>query len=44
MAFVNLTRATFRNAEFGLLGVCVYTRIQTPRFCGQLSSAGLEVL
>jgi hypothetical protein len=23
MAFVNRTRATFRNAEFGFLGVCV---------------------
>jgi hypothetical protein len=34
MAFVNLTRATFRNAEFGFLGVWVYTRTQTPRFCG----------
>jgi hypothetical protein len=40
---VSRTRATFRNAEFGFLGVDVYTRVQTPRFCGQLSSAGLEV-
>src|SRR5215472_6940824 len=41
--WLSLTRATFRNAEFGFLGVDVYTRVQTPRFCGQLSSAGLEV-
>jgi hypothetical protein len=41
--FVNRTRATFRSAEFGFLGVEVYTRVQTPRFCGQLLSAGLEV-
>src|SRR3954452_7405446 len=40
---VSRTRATFRSAEFGFLGVEVYTRVQTPRFCGQLSSAGLEV-
>src|SRR5882724_5849744 len=41
---VNRTRATFRSAEFGFLGVCVYTRVQTPRFCGELWSAGLAVL
>jgi hypothetical protein len=41
--FVSRTRATFRSAEFGFLGVEVYTRVQTPRFCGQLFSAGLEV-
>jgi hypothetical protein len=40
---VSRTRATFRKAEFGFLGVEVYTRVQTPRFCGQLSSAGLDV-
>src|SRR5215472_8429592 len=40
---VSRTRATLRNAEFGFLGVEVYTRVQTPRFCGQLLSAGLEV-
>src|SRR5436305_7548212 len=40
---VSRTRATFRSAEFGFLGVEVYTRVQTPRFCGQLLSAGLEV-
>src|ERR1051325_6760313 len=43
MPLVSRTRATFRRAEFGFLGVEVYTRVQTPRFCGQLSSAGLEV-
>jgi hypothetical protein len=41
---VSLTRATLRNAEFGFLGVCVYTRVQTPRFCGQDCRAGLAVL
>jgi len=40
---VSRTRATFRSAEFGFFGVEVYTRVQTPRFCGQLLSAGLEV-
>jgi hypothetical protein len=42
--FVNRTRATFRRAEFGFFGVCVYTRVQTPRFCGHPCSAGLAVL
>src|SRR4051794_30987843 len=28
------TRATLRSAEFGFFGVVVYTRVQTPRFCG----------
>src|SRR3954453_12685421 len=28
------TRATLRSAEFGFLGVDVYTRVQTPRRCG----------
>jgi hypothetical protein len=41
--FVSRTRATFRSAELGFLGVDVYTRVQTPRFWGQLFSAGLEV-
>jgi hypothetical protein len=27
-------------AEFGFFGVVVNTRVQTPRFWGQLSSAG----
>src|ERR1035438_4813597 len=40
---VNRTRDTFRSAEFGFLGVEVYTRVQTPRFWGQLCNAGLEV-
>jgi hypothetical protein len=31
---VSRTRATLRSAEFGFLGVVVYTRVQTPRFCG----------
>src|SRR5437868_1952002 len=34
MPLVRRTRATLRNAEFGFLGVTVYTRVQTPRFCG----------
>jgi hypothetical protein len=33
-------RATLRSAEFGFFGVVVYTRVHTPRFCGQASSAG----
>src|SRR5580704_18071556 len=37
---VNRARATLRNAELGFLGVCVYTRMQTPRFSGQDWSAG----
>jgi hypothetical protein len=41
---VSRTRATFRNAEFGFLGVVVYTRVQTPRFCGHACNAGLAVL
>src|SRR5277367_5123086 len=40
MEFVNLTRATLRNAELGFLGVWVYTRMQTPRFSGQDCNAG----
>jgi hypothetical protein len=44
MPFVNRTRATFRNAEFGFFGVCVKTRTHTPRFCGLFCSAGLLVL
>src|SRR5579863_3145151 len=38
--FVRRARATLRSAEFGFLGVCVYTRTQTPRFSGHPSSAG----
>src|SRR6266403_504952 len=40
IAFVKRTRATLRSAEFGFLGVCVYTRMHTPRFSGQPASAG----
>src|SRR5467141_4330686 len=38
--FVSRTRATLRNAELGFFGVVVYTRVQTPRFCGLPRSAG----
>src|SRR5271157_2085432 len=44
MPLVSRTRATLRSAEFGFFGVWVYTRVQTPRFCGQDCSAGLAVL
>jgi hypothetical protein len=27
-------------AEFGFFGVVVYTRVHTPRFCGEAPSAG----
>src|SRR5213078_870726 len=37
---VKRTRATLRNAEFGFFGVCVYTRVHTPRFCGHDCNAG----
>src|SRR5215470_11213285 len=39
-ALVRRTRATLRKAEFGFFGVCVYTRMHTPRFSGQPISAG----
>src|SRR5690242_18962729 len=39
--FVKRPRATLRRAEFGFLGVVVYTRMQTPRFCGQACMAGV---
>src|SRR5450755_4412079 len=42
--FVKRTRATLRSAEFGFFGVCVYTRMHTPRFSGQPASAGDFVL
>jgi hypothetical protein len=32
--FESLTRAIFRSAEFGFLGVIVLTTVHTPRFCG----------
>jgi len=38
------TRATFRNAEFGFLGVTVRTFKQTPRFCGHCSRTGVLLL
>src|SRR4029453_18681328 len=44
MPFVNRTRATLRRAEFGFLGVVVYTRVQTPRFWGAPRRAGVFVL
>src|SRR4029077_14194798 len=43
MPFVSRTRAIFRSAEFGFLGVIVDTRVQTPRFCGAPWSAGVFV-
>src|SRR5262252_3696157 len=44
MPLVRRTRATLRSAEFGFLGVWVYTRVQTPRRCGEACRAGLAVL
>src|SRR5215510_3195184 len=41
---VSRTFATLRSAEFGFLGVVVYTRVQTPRFCGEPASAGTLLL
>src|ERR1700733_5001734 len=40
MPLDNRTRATFRRAEFGFLGVIVFTCKHTPRFWGQPNSAG----
>ena len=40
MPLLRRTRATLRSAEFGFFGVVVYTRVQTPRFCGFAWSAG----
>src|SRR6187399_2725077 len=37
---VRRTLATLRSAEFGFFGVVVYTRVHTPRRCGQLCIAG----
>src|SRR6202012_6082894 len=34
MPLVKRTRATLRSAEFGFLGMVVYTRVHTPRRCG----------
>src|SRR5918995_3467480 len=44
MPFVSRTRATLRRAEFGFFGVVVYTRVQTPRFCGAPRRAGVLIL
>src|SRR5882724_10202858 len=44
MPLVNFTRATLRSAEFGFLGVVVYTRVHTPRRCGLPLSAAVLVL
>src|SRR5262245_20031176 len=41
---VRRTFATLRRAEFGFLGVVVYTRVHTPRFCGEPASAGTLLL
>src|SRR6185295_7706150 len=41
---VRRTRATLRRAEFGFLGVVVYTRVHTPRRCGAPFRAGVLVL
>src|SRR6516165_3600670 len=41
MPLVSRTRATLRSAEFGFLGVVVYTRVQTPRRWGEPFSAGV---
>ena len=43
MPEVSLTRATLRSAEFGFLGVVVYTRVHTPRRCGEPLRAGVVV-
>src|SRR5215204_6269899 len=44
MPEVSLTRATLRRAEFGFLGVVVYTRVHTPRRWGEPFRAGVLVL
>src|SRR5215475_5402774 len=41
MPLVSRTRATLRSAEFGFFGVVVYTRVQTPRRCGEPLRAGV---
>jgi hypothetical protein len=40
---VSLTRATLRKAEFGFLGVEVYTRVHTPLLWGELFRAGVDI-
>src|SRR5512134_2647590 len=37
---VRRTLATLRSAELGFLGVVVYTRVHTPRRCGEFCIAG----
>src|SRR3954469_19648946 len=37
---VRRTLAPLRSAEFGFFGVVVYTRVHTPRRCGQFCIAG----
>src|SRR3989454_12659899 len=44
MPLVRRTRATFRSAELGFFGVVVYTRVHTPRFCGEPCRAGAACL
>src|SRR5512134_3096111 len=44
MPLVRRTRATLRRAEFGFLGVVVYTRVHTPRRCGEPLRAGVLTL
>src|SRR5215207_9036531 len=44
MPLVRRTRATLRRAELGFFGVVVYTRVHTPRRCGEPFSAGVLVL
>ena len=41
---VRRTRAIFLSAEFGFLGVAVWTRMQTPRRCGAPRNAGVRTL
>src|SRR5437764_13449124 len=41
MPDVRRTRATFRSAELGFLGVWVNTRVHTPRRWGEPFSAGV---
>jgi hypothetical protein len=36
----NFTRATFRLAELGFLGVAMMRRVTTPLRCGEVSSSG----
>jgi len=39
-AFESFTRAIFRKAELGFLGVWILTCVQTPLFWGHLSKTG----